>query len=190
MALVDEHGLGGLTMRNLATELGTGAMTIYNYVDGREGLEELVAEAVMSQARWTETGDDWVAQVAAIAEGMWRAVRAHPHAISLILTRRTVDIATLAPAEALLQALSRSGRSGYDLLVAFRAVSGYVAGIAQAQLTSPLSAASANADIARIAALPEPRFPKLIEIAEAASDSDPQDEFRDGLQLILNGLRA
>jgi AcrR family transcriptional regulator len=189
LTLVDEHGLAGLTMRNLATELGTGAMTIYNYVDGREGLEELVAEAVMSQARWAETGDDWDAQVAAIAEGMWRAVRAHPHAISLILTRRSFDIATLAPAEALLQALSRSGRSGRDLLVAFRAVSGYVTGFAQAELTSPLSAATASI-VERIAALPAERFPKLIEIAEVASDSDPQDEFRDGLQLILEGLRA
>ncbi|NNH72383.1 TetR/AcrR family transcriptional regulator [Nocardia uniformis] len=190
LALVDEHGLAGLTMRNLATELGTGAMTIYNYVDGREGLEELVAAAVMSQTSWAETGDGWDAQVAAIAEGMWRAVRAHPHAISLILTRRSFDLATLAPAEALLQALSRSGRSGRDLLVAFRTVSGYVAGFAQAELTSPLSAASPSVVAERIAALPAERFPKLIEIATVAADSDPHDEFRDGLRLILNGLKA
>lgn len=190
LALVDEHGLAGLTMRNLAAELGTGAMTIYNYVDGREGLEELVAEAVMSQTRWTESSDDWDAQVATIAEGMWRAVRAHPHAISLILTRRGFDIATLAPAEALLQALSRSGRSGHDLLVAFRTVSGYVAGFAQAELASPLSAAPASVVTERIAALSAERFPKLIEIAEVASTSDPQAEFRDGLQLVLKGLKA
>lgn len=189
LALVDEHGLAGLTMRNLATELGTGAMTIYNYVDGREGLEELVAEAVMSQVRWTETDDDWEAQVSAIAEGMWRAVRAHPHAISLILNRRSVDIATLTPAEALLQALSRGGRAGHDLLVAFRTVSGYVTGFAQAELTGPLSAASAHDITERISALPAERFPKLIEIAEAASGSDPYNEFRAGLQLIVQGLR-
>ncbi|MGW2661032.1 TetR/AcrR family transcriptional regulator [Nocardia tengchongensis] len=190
LALVDEHGLAGLTMRNLATELGTGAMTIYNYVNGREGLEELVAEAVMSQARWTETRDDWDAQVAAIAEGMWQAVRAHPHAISLILTRRSFDLATLAPAEALLEALSSSGRTGYDLLVAFRVVSGYVTGFTQAELTSPLAAAPANVVTERIAALPAERFPKLIEIARVASDSDPHGEFRAGLRLILSGLKA
>ncbi|MGW0251079.1 TetR/AcrR family transcriptional regulator [Nocardia goodfellowii] len=193
LALVDEHGLAGLTMRNLATELGTGAMTIYNYVNGREGLEELVAEAVMSQTRWDQTTDDWDAQVAAIAEGMWRAVRAHPHAIALILTRRSFDIATLTPAEALLQALSRTGRSGRDLLIAFRTVSGYVTGFAQAELAGPLSAATETgpSDIAeRIASMPAERFPKLVEIATAAADSDPQDEFRDGLQLILTGLKA
>ncbi|WP_328712804.1 TetR/AcrR family transcriptional regulator [Nocardia salmonicida] len=188
--LVDEQGLTGLTMRNLATELGTGAMTIYNYVDGREGLEELVAAAVMSQARWAETADDWAAQVAAIAEGMWWAVRAHPHAIPLILTRRSSDVATLAPAEALLRALSHSGRSGRDLLIAFRTVSGYISGFAQAELTSPLSAATPGAVTERIAALPADRFPKLIEIATVAADSDPQEEFRAGLQLILAGLQV
>ncbi len=190
LALVDKHGLAGLTMRNLAAELGTGAMTIYNYVDGREGLEELVAAAVMSQTRWDDAGDEWEGQVAAIAEGMWQAVRAHPHAIPLILTRRSFDITTLAPAEALLQALAHSGRSGYDLLVAFRTVSGYVTGFAQAELTSPLSAASATVVTERVAALPAERFPKLIEIAAVAAGGDPRDEFRDGLRLILNGLKA
>lgn len=193
LALVDEHGLAGLTMRNLAAGLGTGAMTIYNYVDGREGLEELVTEAVMGETRWGETPDDWPAQVVSVAEGMWRAVRAHPHAIPLILTRRSSDIATLAPAEALLRALARSGRSGVELLVAFRVVSGYVTGFAQAELAGPLvtRAGQDRAGAAdRIAALPADRFPKLIEIAEAAGAADPETEFRGGLEIVLAGLRS
>jgi hypothetical protein len=42
----------------------------------------------------------------------------------------------------------------------------------------------------RIAALPVDRFPKLIEIAEAAADGDPETEFRSGLAIVLAGLRA
>ncbi|MEV3962521.1 TetR/AcrR family transcriptional regulator [Nocardia sp. NPDC050193] len=193
LALVDEQGLAALTMRNLAAELGTGAMTIYNYVDGREGLEELVTQAVMGETCWTETPDDWPAQVVSVAAGMWRAVRAHPHAIPLILTRRSSDIPTLAPAEALLRALAHSGRSGVELLVAFRVVSGYVTGFAQAELTSPLAARAGEdraAVAGRVAGLPVDRFPKLIEIADAAALTDPETEFRDGLELVLAGLRA
>ncbi|MGW5386099.1 TetR/AcrR family transcriptional regulator [Nocardia sp. NPDC003963] len=193
LALVDDQGLAGLTMRNLAAQLGTGAMTIYNYVDGREGLEELVTEAVMGETRWAESADEWPVRVSAIAEGMWRAVRAHPHAIPLILTRRSSDIPTLAPAEALLEALARSGRSGIDLLVAFRVVSGFVTGFAQAELASPLAARNGEdrtAVAARVAGLPADRFPKLIEIAEAAASSDPEAEFRDGLGIVLAGLGA
>ena len=193
LALVDEHGLAGLTMRNLATALGTGAMTIYNYVNGREGLEGLVTEAVMAETRWTDASGDWEAEVLAIAEGMWRAVRAHPHAIPLILTRRSFDVPTLVPAEALLQALAQSGRSGLELLIAFRAVSGFVTGFAQAELASPLSARTDSDRAAitdRIADLPADRFPKLIEIAKVAATGDPEVEFRDGLRIILAGLRA
>ena len=193
LALVDEQGLAGLTMRNIAAALGTGAMTIYNYVDGREGLEELVTAAVMGGTRWSETAGDWPEQVRAIAEGMWRAVRAHPHAIPLILTRRSSDIPTLAPAEALLAALSRSGRSGTELLVAFRVVSGFVTGFAQAELAGPPAArtdAARGAVAARVAELPAGQFPKLIEVAEAAACGDPEAEFRDGLEIVLAGLIA
>ncbi|MEV0698643.1 TetR/AcrR family transcriptional regulator C-terminal domain-containing protein [Saccharopolyspora sp. NPDC050389] len=194
LALVDEQGLAGLTMRSLATALGTGPMTIYNYVDGREGLEQLVTEAVMAQASWpAEAPGDWADEVLAVAEGMWRAVRAHPHAIPLILTRRSLDVATLAPAEALLQALARGGRSGAELLVAFRAVSGFITGFAQAELVGPLSAArdeDLSAITDRIETLPPERFPKLIEIARAAVESEPEAEFRAGLQIVLAGLKA
>ncbi|MGK8522416.1 TetR/AcrR family transcriptional regulator [Nocardia asteroides] len=194
LALVDDHGLAGLTMRSLASALGTGPMTIYNYVDGREGLEQLVTEAVMAEARWEATSSiDWDDEVRAVAEGMWRAVRAHPHAIPLILTRRSLDMATLRPTEALLRALARSGRSGTELLVAFRAVSGFITGYAQAELVGPLSVAR-DGDLTtitdRIAALPSEQFPKLIEIAHAAVSSDPTAEFRAGMRIILTGLGA
>lgn len=194
LALVDDQGLAGLTMRSLAAALGTGPMTIYNYVDGREGLEQLVAEAVMAEASWTfEAPDDWGDEVLAVAEGMWRAVRAHPHAIPLILTRRTLDLSTLVPAEALLRALALSGRSGAQLLMAFRTVSGFITGFAQAELAGPLSrprGEDITAITDRVAALPPDRFPKLIEIAHAAATSDSEAEFRAGMHIILSGLRA
>ncbi|UGT61817.1 TetR/AcrR family transcriptional regulator [Nocardia asteroides] len=194
LALVDRHGLAGLTMRSLAAEIGTGAMTIYNYVDGRDGLEQLVTEAVLAEASWEcpNTGD-WRADLRSVATRMWRAIRAHPHAIPLILTRRSVDIATLLPAEALLRALARSGRTGTELLVAFRTVSGYVTGFAQAELAGPLSLDrndSPDAITARMAALPAEQFPGLIEIAHAARTSDPESEFTAGMEILLAGLGA
>jgi AcrR family transcriptional regulator len=190
--LVDEVGLDGLTMRSLAGNLGTGPMTIYNYVDGRGGLEELVTEAVMSQVRWAEEPScHWSRQVEAISEAMWQAVRAHPNAIPLILTRRSVDKGTLKPAEALLEALAGSGRSGADLLVAFRVVSGFITGFAQAELAGPLSRSrgqDAETITAQVAGLPPEQFPRLIEMAHAANTSDPRTEFRAGMKIVLAGL--
>ena len=82
-----------------------------------------------------------------------------------------------------------SGRSGTELLIAFRTVSGFVMGLAQAQLAGPLSAET-NPDVARAQALPSERFPRLIEIAEAATRIGPDREFRAGLDIVMAGLAA
>src|SRR4051812_9579495 len=140
LALVDEQGLAGLSMRSLAAELGTGAMTLYNHVEHREDLEVLVVDAVMAKAKWPKAQrEDWRDDVRAIATAVWRAVRAHPDVIPLVLTRRSRSPAALEVAEALLGALARSGRSGRRLLVAFRAVTAFVTGFAQVELAGPLS---------------------------------------------------
>lgn len=91
----------------------------------------------------------------------------------------------------LLHAPARSGRSDTELLAAFRVLTGYINGFAQAELAGPLSHArgeTTDAITDRVRALPSRRFPQLIEIAAAAVTSTPEAEFQAGLDIILNGL--
>lgn len=197
LALVDAEGLAALSMRTLASTLGTGPMTLYNYVRDRGDLDALVVEAVMAEVKLPRERGDWQLDVRAIVEATWRTVRRHPNVIPLVLTRRTLHETTLDWAEALLRALARSGRSGVDLLVAFRTVSGFVMGLAQAQLAGPLSPdgdkegdkeGNAHEDVARAQALPPERFPHLIEIARVAARFGADREFRAGLDIVIAGL--
>jgi AcrR family transcriptional regulator len=189
LALVDAHGLAGLSMRALAAALGTGPMTIYNHVTDRAHLDALVVEAVMAKADWPRAPHaDWRVDVRVIATAAWRAVRTHPNAIPLILTRRSHSAAVLEWSEALLAALVRGGRSGRPLLIAFRAVTAFVMGFAQVELAGPLSVEPPAKIIARFKALPASEYPHLIEIARAAATSDPAQEFRKGLELLLAGF--
>ena len=90
LALVDRRGLGALSMRTLAAKLGTGPMTLYNHVAHRQDLEVLVVDAVVAQAEWSRTDHaDWRDAVREIAIAVWRALRAHPNVIPLVLTRRS-----------------------------------------------------------------------------------------------------
>ncbi|HTG22830.1 MAG TPA: TetR/AcrR family transcriptional regulator C-terminal domain-containing protein [Reyranella sp.] len=187
LALVDKQGLAALSMRTLAGALGTGPMTLYNYVKDRDDLDALVVEAVLAEISRPRPHGDWQHDVRAIVEATWRTVRRHPHVIPLVLTRRTLHETTLDWAEALLDALAGSGRSGSELLIAFRTVSGFVMGLAQAQLAGPLSA-GADPDIARAQALPPARYPRLIEIAKAATRLGADREFRAGLDIVMTGL--
>ncbi|MDP1964480.1 MAG: TetR/AcrR family transcriptional regulator C-terminal domain-containing protein [Reyranella sp.] len=188
LAIVDKEGLGALSMRTLAATLGTGPMTLYNYVRDRGDLDALVVEAVMAEVRLPRDSGEWQRDVRAIVEATWRTVRRHPNVIPLVLTRRTLHETTLDWAEALLRALARSGRSGVDLLVAFRTVSGFVMGFAQAQLSDPLVPNEEHQDVARAQALPADRFPRLIEIAGAAARLGADKEFRAGLDIVMAGL--
>ena len=194
LALVDRHGLAGLSMRALAAKLGTAPMTLYNHVAHREDLELLVIEAVVARLAWPRTDQsDWRETVRALALALWRSVRAHPQVIPLILTRRSRSPAILEISEALLQALACSGRSRRALLIAFRSVQALIMGFAQVELAGPLSRAAGErpqAVIRRFRSLPTDRYPRLIEIATAAMRSEAEAEFRAGLDVLLQGLDA
>src|ERR1700759_3930443 len=86
LGIVDAEGLAALSMRSLAAALGTGPMTVYNYVPDKEGLEELVVAAVVAQVRLPDPTDDWQQDAYAITTAMWGGIRAHPAAIPLLLT--------------------------------------------------------------------------------------------------------
>ena len=76
-------------------------MTLYNYVADKEGLEELVVAAIVTEVRLPEPTDDWQQDAHAIASAMWQGVRAHPAAIPLVLTRRMSSATGFAAADAL-----------------------------------------------------------------------------------------
>ena len=124
LSIVDEAGVGALSMRALAAALGTGPMTVYNYVPDKEGLEELVVAAVVAEVAVPEPTGNWIDDVYAMAEAMWLGIRAHPAAIPLVLTRRTSSATGFAVADALIAALGRGGLTDSDRLAAFHAVLG------------------------------------------------------------------
>ncbi|MEV0299463.1 TetR/AcrR family transcriptional regulator, partial [Nocardia sp. NPDC050710] len=114
LGIVDEAGVSALSMRALAAALGTGPMTMYNYVPDKEGLEELVVAAIVAEVQVPEPTSNWVDDVYAVADAMWRGIRAHPAAIPLVLTRRTSSATGFAVADALIEALGRGGLKDAD----------------------------------------------------------------------------
>lgn len=185
--VVDRCGLDGLTMRAVAAELGTGAMTLYSYVADRSGLDALVVDGVLRDLQLPEhPSPDWRADIHLIAEQAWQAVRQHPNAIPLILARRSHSPRFLDIAEALLVALGRSGLSDHALLAAFRAVTTLATAFALNELDGPIS--NRDTTIERFRALPPGRYQHLVEVATAAQQSDPAAELHRGLDALLSGF--
>lgn len=183
LELVDARGLAALSMRSLATALGTGPMTLYNYVTDKEGLEELVVTAVLATVAAPGSSADWRADVERIARGIWIAVGKHPAAIPLVLTRRVSSPAGFAVIDALIAALGRGGLDGENRLAAFRAVLGFALGSAQAGLGADSQGAAT-----RISAVAGDDYPNVAALAEVAQRTSPTTEFELGIAMLLDGI--
>lgn len=194
LSIVDEQGLEALSMRALAQALGTGPMTLYSYVDSREGLDVLVVEAIIGKAVWTHPpGAGWQDDLRYVARAIWQAVRLHPNAIPIVLTRRSRTPAIFAVAESLLGPLRGAGFANVQLLAAFRAVTALIVGMAQGELTGPLAlkaGESAAETIAKFEALPRDTYPGLIEAALATDRSSPEGEFDLAMSFLVRGLES
>ncbi|EID55882.1 TetR/AcrR family transcriptional regulator C-terminal domain-containing protein [Saccharomonospora xinjiangensis] len=78
IAIADNDGLDAVTMRRVATELGTGAMSLYRYVENKDALVELVADRMYARHEWPEPTGEWRQDLWAFAHAQRRALLAHP----------------------------------------------------------------------------------------------------------------
>ena len=183
LRIVDDSGVGALSMRSLAAALGTGPMTLYNYVADKEGLEELVVAAIVAEVRLPEPTDDWLHDAHAIASAMWQGIRAHPAAIPLVLTRRMSSSTGFVAADALIAALSRAGLNDRDRLAAFHALLGLVTAATQPAQAGPLVGA-------RIGSVAGVDYPNVEELSKVAVETSVEEDFDRGLRMLLDGIAA
>ena len=92
LALIEEHGLTTLTMRQLGTALGVEAMSLYRYVAGREALLDAVVDVVVGEL-WADPEvlgsprDGWQDFLVRLAHGVRRIATTYPHTFPLVASR-------------------------------------------------------------------------------------------------------
>jgi len=187
LAVIDRDGLEGLSMRTVARELGMGTMSAYRYVSDRQELERLVVDLVLDGVDLDVPNDaPWTRRIALLAEGARSAAAAHPAVIPLLLVHRQSAPSSWRWGEALLGALTEGGFDGPRRVIAFRCLLAYVIGALQAESLGPL----AGPGTAELAALPPAEYPLLADTAAHAGGIGPEQEFGQGLAIILAGLSA
>ncbi|MFI8086035.1 TetR/AcrR family transcriptional regulator [Kitasatospora sp. NPDC086009] len=195
LAVVDEQGSDGLTMRAVADRLGVKAASLYNHVSGKDdlidGLAELVnAEIDLGPLDGTDHRE-WRTGLTAYVRGYRAAFLRHPHTIALLARRRVGADLQLLGYEALLGALGRAGLAPADAAEVAAAVDYLVLGSALETFT---------AGFTRPPAEYRPRYPALAGALEAAAErgggpgsgAPGLDErgFELALRLLLDGLAA
>jgi TetR/AcrR family tetracycline transcriptional repressor len=192
LALLDEGGLEGLTLRRLAERLGIRAPTLYWHVRDKRELLDLMVSAIMDEALadWREPhpGQPWWDWLAGRARALRAGLLAHRDGALMLAGNRPVQPA-LPGIERQLAALSEAGFKPPEALLALLALNAYVIGEAldsQGERGRP----DPVADEADGAGLGED-FPLISEAVgglEAFGSSDQR--FEHGLALMITGLRA
>ncbi|AZM47147.1 TetR/AcrR family transcriptional regulator [Streptomyces sp. WAC 06738] len=108
--LLDAEGLGRLSMRRLAAELGVTAMSVYWYVDTKDELLELALDRAYAEMDLpAEDGGDWAAQLRQLAHEHRRILVAHPWVSRLAGEYLNVGPHAMACVAAAQRAMRRAG---------------------------------------------------------------------------------
>ena len=187
VAVIDRDGLGALTMRAVATELGMSTMALYRYVTDRDELELLAVEWVLRDLDTTApAGAPSTGRLRVMADRVRATVGAHPGVVPLLVRHRHRSRTILRWSETVAGILDDAGFTGARRVVALRGLLSYVIGALQLEHLGPLS----GPGTAVIAELPVAEFPVMADTARHARSVGPDAEFSGGLELLLRGLAA
>lgn len=81
LALVDAEGMDALTVRALATRLGTGSSTLYRHVASRDEMLVLLVDAVLGEVRLPDPELPGRVRVEQLSAELRRVLRGHPHVV-------------------------------------------------------------------------------------------------------------
>jgi AcrR family transcriptional regulator len=195
VAIADAEGLGAVTFRAIATRLGTGVMSLYNYIPDKQALVFDMAELVAAELALPERTGDWRADMHVVAGRQRDLVHRHPWMIEAMSHLQPIGPATLDFLEFALGALEPTGLSARDRLETIGLVNGFVLSMVRAELESREAAADPQHQTAQYAMLPEllatGRYPRFAAAAAEGGQPetwDPAVHFDRLLDRVLDGL--
>jgi AcrR family transcriptional regulator len=191
LEIADREGLEAVSIRRLARELGSGAMSLYHYFDSRDELLELMGDQVAGEMLVPELPGDWREALRAIAHRTQATFRRHPWLLAALHERPRASPNMLRHIEQTAQSLMPlQGTVPDHLLTAIvTAVDDYTLGFTLREHADPARFAEAfeQPDVRYL--LESGEFPLLARFAASGAQMGEQD-FDTGLDWLLDGFAA
>ncbi|WP_405728821.1 TetR/AcrR family transcriptional regulator C-terminal domain-containing protein [Streptomyces sp. NBC_00028] len=192
LKLIDEVGIQALTLRMLADALSSGTATLYRHFDSKDELLALVADRILGDVRVSPEeldGLSWREAVTVSAEAFYGTLCRHPNAISLLAAQVPVGPNSLRTRERLITLFLNHGFSVASAARAFTAIGHYVIGFAIQQHGPGAPGPEDHLSLRDYYnSLDTDDYPSTIAASEELTSVPPHEEFRFGLDLLLDGL--
>jgi AcrR family transcriptional regulator len=195
LAIADADGLGALTIRSLATELGVKPMSVYYHVAGKDDILAALVDVVFGEIELPVPGRDWRPEMERRADSARVVLSRHRWAIGLLESRPDPGPANLRHHDTVLATLRAAGFSPELTAHAYALIDSYVYGFALQEASLPFEGRESVGDVAgpimeRMASGEYPHLAQMATTYYLQPGYDFGDEFRFGLDLILDGLEA
>ncbi|MGH3498386.1 MAG: TetR/AcrR family transcriptional regulator [Nocardioidaceae bacterium] len=193
VALADAGGIGALTIRSLAKELGVKPMSVYHYVANKDEIIDAIVDIVFSEIDVPTPGGDWRAEMRRRAISARAVLRRHPWAIPLLQARTNPGPATLRHLDANIGTLRTAGFSVKMTAHAYALIDSYVYGFALSEAALPINGPGSVPEVAEamFEQVSPDAFPHLTEFSVKHVMKPGYDfgkEFEFGLDLVLDAL--
>jgi AcrR family transcriptional regulator len=196
LALLEERGVGELSMRRLARRLGVAPNALYTHVHGRADLiDGLVDEVYAGLDLVPDACDDWAEQLAGLSRAVREQLLAHPAVVPLALQHPGPGPHGLRLGEAIYNVLRPAGFSDEAVVGTVSALLTYILGFVALEAPRAGTDQETNDQFVRrlrafFGALPPRQFPHHVELAPLLARFSSDDQFEFGLRTFLAGLIA
>lgn len=203
IGLADRDGLGGLSMRRLADELGITAMSLYGYVPSKAELLDVMADRAYGEISVGAVAP-WRARLEALAQQHFALLAAHPWLLQISASRPLLGPNMTALYDAELAAVDGLGLTDIDMDLVVSLLDDYVRGAARG--AAEAAAAQARTGMSDqqwwdtygplLAEVLDPaRYPTAVRVGTAAGAEygaahDPARSFGFGLDRLIDGIEA
>lgn len=194
MAHVDEAGLEGFSMRQLARVLDVAPMALYRHVANKDDLTDGMIDLVFAEIELPAADLAWKAWMRTRAIAVRLALIRHPWATGLMESRRQPGPATLRHHDAVLGKLRDAGLSIGMAAHAYSVMDAYIYGFTMNEASMPGDPGMETAEVAAamVEQFPAKEYPHLAEFTFQHVMRPGYDyggeEFEYGLDLILDAL--
>ncbi|MFK0097777.1 TetR/AcrR family transcriptional regulator [Streptomyces sp. NPDC091040] len=192
--IVEEEGVNRLTMRRLATEVGSTPMALYHHVRDKEELLVLLLDDYAVRAlRRPELPTDPRERVVAAATAIHEALAACPWIVEVLTADDLMSKSALWFVEQIVSGLVEGGLSLDQAVHGYRAIWYYTAGEIVVRRTAARRRAEDDRATYReevFSGLDPEELPRLAQAADRWAPLTAEDTYRDGLKALVEGLLA
>ena len=140
LALADEGGLGAVTMRAVAKQLGVTAMALYPHVQSKDDLLDGLVGRLLTEVAVPDQSLPWRERLRELAHAMRAVAQRHPAVMPLVYTRPAATPDALRVVDAVYAALLDAGTPADQVARIERLVSTFVIGYAVSEVGGRFSA--------------------------------------------------